>query len=80
MNFVPFLPHSCSLTSLEPHGGCKDNPGIAVCMLSSSVVVAAEEVRQHYVILDGPSCSIQIAIVNSAICLSAVKVDYCFDF
>lgn len=52
----PFLPHSCSLTSLEPHGGCKDNPGIAVCMLSSSVVVAAEEVQQHHVILDGSSC------------------------
>jgi len=28
----------------------------------------------------GPPVSIQIAIVNSAICLSAVKVDYCFDF
>ena len=40
----PFLPHSCSLTYLEPHTVYKDNLGIAVCMLSSSVAVATEKV------------------------------------
>ena len=74
----PFLPHSCSLTCLEPHTVCKDNLGIAVCMLSSLVAVATEKVWQHHVILDWPSCfntNCHSKIGN----LSTVKAGYCFE-